>query len=266
MKRFFSYLFIVMIALGPSFAQAGSTEATKPNFPAASINAFADRVQNDLASRGANIAIVARKGRNPSTLPKGIEYTHVAYWVYSEITNADGSTGRGYRVYNLYQTSGDPTRSRLVQDSPADFFTGAFRLDAGVIIPDKRLQQKLLKVVASPAYSTVHNASYSVLSNPENNQFQNCTEHTLNVLMASLYDTDNLPRIKANISAHFDPQPIRLGGLKRTLAPATSKALTTKDHGATVATTTFGALARFMEKNDLAQTTYRITPSNVTRF
>lgn len=266
MKRLFSYLFIAMMTLSPSFTHAGSAEATRPHFPAAEINTFADRVQKDLASRGAHIAIVARTGRDPAKLPKGIDYTHVAYWVFSEITQADGTKGRGYRVYNLYQLNGDPTKSRLVQDSPADFFSGAYKLEAGIIIPDPRLQKKLLKVIASPTYSNLHNASYSVLSNPDNNQFQNCTEHTLNVLMASLYGTNNVAQIKANISAHFDPHPIKLGGIKRTLAPATSKALTTRDHGATVATTTFGSLARFMSENDFAQSIYRLTPSRVTRF
>ncbi len=77
-----------------------------------------------------------------------------------------GQLQRGYRVYNLYQLDGDQTRSRLVQNSPADFFAGAHRLDAGVIIPDVRLQKKLLSVIASPTYSALHNPQYSVLANP----------------------------------------------------------------------------------------------------
>ena len=36
-------------------------------------------------------------------------------------------------------------------------------------------------------------------------------------------------QIKANIAAHFTPQPIKMGGLKRALAPAASKALTTEE-------------------------------------
>jgi hypothetical protein len=234
--------------------------------PAGEVAAFSNRVQQDLAGRGANVAIVARVGRDPALLPDGIRYTHVAFWVYSRITQADGSTGMGYRIYNLYQRDGNLTRSDLVQDTPGDFFAGAHRLDAGIIIPDPRLQRKLLDVIASPAYAALHNPSYSVLANPGSSQFQNCTEHTLDVLMAALYDTTDPRQIKANIDAYFEPQQVRLGGLQRLLAPAASKALTTADHGAVVKTATFGSIRRFMEGNDLSELTYRITPEQLVRF
>jgi hypothetical protein len=186
--------------------------------------------------------------------------------VYSRITYADGSTGQGYRVYNLYQQADNAVRSDLIQDSPADFFAGAHVLDAGVIIPDARLQTKLLDVISSPTYAALHNPQYSALANPNTNQFQNCTEHTLNVLMAALYDTDNLDQIKANTAAHFIPQTIHVNGLQRAFAPVASQALTTSDHGPNVATATFGSIARFMEDNALEDEVYRITPSQVARF
>ncbi|AXI47171.1 DUF2145 domain-containing protein [Sulfitobacter sp. SK012] len=266
MPRLFSLMFVAVIAVWPTISMAGSSEAGKPQLPVADVATFANRVQHDLAARGANIAIVSRIGRDPRVMPKGVQYTHVGIWVYSQITRADGSTGRGYQVYNLYQVNGTPTRSRLVRDSPADFFAGAYRLEAGIIIPDLRLQKKLLKVITSPTYSALHNPQYSVLANPNTSQFQNCTEHTLDVLMASVYGTSDPAQIKANIGAHFKPQPIRLGGLKRMLAPGAYKAMTTVDHGSKVSTATFGSIARFMEANKLTSETYRITPDKVMRF
>lgn len=266
MIRMLTVLFLTFSLFLPSVASAGSSEATKPRLPAAEVAAYSNRVQQDLAARGANIAIVSRMGRDPSVLPPGVQYTHVAFWVYSQITQADGKTGRGYRVYNLYQRAEDGTRSQLVQDSPADFFAGAYRLDAGVIIPDARLQKKLLKTIASPVYADLHNANYSVLANPATTQFQNCTEHTLDVLVASIYDTKDVAQIKANVAAYFEPQPISLGGVQRLLAPIASQALTTEDHGSSVATATFGSIARFMQKHDLASSVYRITPDRVVRF
>ncbi|MDT8326814.1 MAG: DUF2145 domain-containing protein [Roseovarius sp.] len=266
MDRLFSVMFAVLVAVLPSVALAGSSEAGKPVLPAAEVAAFSNRVQQDLAARGAHVAIVARMGRDPRVLPRGVQYTHVSYWVYSQITHSDGSRGQGYQVYNLYQMDTNQTRSHLVQDRPADFFAGAHSLDAGIIIPDLRLQKKLLKVIASPTYAALHNARYSVLANPNSSQFQNCTEHTLDVLMASLYNTKSVPQIKANIEAHFTPQPIRLGGLKRALAPAASQALTTSDHGGGVATATFGSIARFMTANKLAKDVYRMTPGKIVRF
>lgn len=266
MTQILSLIFFTLIAIFPSSAISGSSSAGKSRLPKAEVAAFSNRVQQDLAARGVRVAIVSRMGRDPKTLPRGVKYTHVSFWVFSQITRADGSTGRGYHVYNLYQNAENRSRSRLVQDSPADFFAGAQRLDAGIIIPDVRLQKKLLKVITSPTYSALHNPRYSVLANPNTSQFQNCTEHTLDVLMAGVYGTSSVPQIKANIAAHFKPQTIRLSGLKRAFAPLASQALTTRDHGDKVKTATFGSIVRFMRTNKLASRVYRITPDNVYRF
>ena len=161
---------------------------------------------------------------------------------------------------------GDLTRSGLVQDSPGEFFAAVHSLDAGVIIPDARLQDRLLRVITSPAYRALHNPNYSVLANPRSSQFQNCTEHTLDIIMAALYGTADPKQIKANVAAHFTGQPISLTGLQRLLAPVASAALTTADHGADVEVATFGAIARFMESYDLDDEIYRITPDRVVRF
>lgn len=260
MFRFMLSMVLAAFLALPTITHAGSEAAGDPILPVAQINAFSDKVQQDLAARGAYVAIVARTGRDPSSLPKGIRYTHLGYWVYSQLTDANGNTSFGYRVYNLYQEAGNDSRSRLVQDNPADFFAGAHRLEAGIIIPDKRLQKKLLQVIASPTYARLHNPNYAVLANPLNSRFQNCTEHALEVMMASIYGTDDKARIKANINAYFKPQRVEISGLKRFFAPAASGALTTSDHGSKVATATFGSIARFMKDNKLAETVYRMTP------
>lgn len=266
MTQMISTLLFVLALAFPTLASAGSSAAGKPILDQVEVATFANRVQKDLAARGAHVAIVSRMGRSQSVMPDGVLYTHVAFWVFSQTTLANGSTGRGYQVYNLYQQADDDTRSSLVQDSPADFFAGAHSLDAGVIIPDPRVQQQLLDVIASPTYAALHNPRYSVLANPMSSQFQNCTEHLLDVLMAGLYDTSDVPQIKANVAAYFTPQHIRIGPLKRALAPAASQALTTADHGARISTATFGSIARFMDDNNLASEVYRITPDRLVRF
>lgn len=261
MKRLITAIALALFALHPGLADAGSSQAGKPLLPADQVAAFSDKVQIDLAARGASVAIVARKGRHASELPDGVTYTHVAFWVYARIKRGDGTAYQGYRVYNLYQDADNPTHSTLVQDGPADFFAGAHALEAGIIIPDPRLQRKLLKVIASPTYKTLHNPAYSVLANPQTRQFQNCTEHTLDVLMAALYDTRDQAQIKSNITAYFTPQVIKIGGLKRALAPMASKALTTQDHPGQIRTATFGSILRFMKQNRLVSATYRLTPA-----
>lgn len=266
MKRFFKICAVALIAVLPSFVMAGSSAAGNPFLPAGEVATFANRVQHDLAARGANVAIVSRMGRDPAQMPDGILYTHVAFWVYSQITNADGSRGKGYRVYNLYQREGDLTVSDLVQDRPAEFFAGAQRLDAGIIIPDPKLQRKLLSVINSPNYAALHNRNYSVLANPRTDQFQNCTEHTLDVVMAAIYGTSDPAQIRANITAYFNPQVVEIGGLKRAFATVASAALTTQDHGPVVATATFGSISRFMQDYGLTSEVYRITPTAISRF
>lgn len=258
MKRFLPGIAMLLAIAMPSLASAGSSEATDPKHPIAEVTAFATGVEQDLATRGAHVAIVGRVGRDPTTLPEGIAYTHVAYWVYSRILSADGTSTTGYRVYNLYQFDDDRTRSRLIEDSPTDFFAGAHSLDAGIIIPKPALQEKLLGVIGGPVYGALHNPRYAVLANPASRAYQNCTEHTLDVLMASLYRTDDPRRIKANIAAYFEPQPVEISGLKRYLAPALSGALVTTDHGTEIRTATFGSIGRFMQRYDLSDDIYRI--------
>jgi hypothetical protein len=258
MKRLFAALIVALSAAVPSLAWAGSTEGDKSVLPAEDVAAFADKVQYSLAAHNAHVAIVGRVGRDPDVLPEGIDYTHVAFWVYSQITQEDGSTGTGYRVYNLYQGMEDDTRSSLVQEDPARFFSGVYELDAGIIIPDPRMQERLLEVIASPTYAALHNPSYAVLANPRSTTFQNCTEHTLDVIMAGIYQTDDIPQIKANVAAYFEPQHVQIGGMKRLFAPAMSGAFTTSDHGGRIETATFQSIARFMEENALSSTVYSL--------
>tara|TARA_B100000780_G_scaffold222490_1_gene161592 strand:+ start:1810 stop:2022 length:213 start_codon:yes stop_codon:yes gene_type:complete len=70
------------------------------------------------------------------------------------------------------------------------------------------MQEKLLKVIASSTYAGLHNPQYSVLANPNSRQFQNCTEHTRDVLMAGLYGMSDIAQIKVNIAICFEPQHI----------------------------------------------------------
>lgn len=265
MIRFTKLCAAMLIAFLPTVTTAGSSTPGQSILPHAEVAAFANRVQQDLASRGASVAIVARMGRDPAQMPNGILYTYLGLWVYSQITLPDSSQGQGqgqgYRVYNLHQRSNDRTCSDLIQDSPAEFFAGAQRLDAGIIIPNPKLQRKLLTVIASPTYAALHNPRYSVLANPRTSQYQNCTEHTLDVLIASIYGTSDIGQIEANIATYFVPQVVQVGGVKRAFA-----ALNTDDHGQIVETATFGSVSHFLQSYGMAKDICRITPTNVSRF
>lgn len=254
-------LLVVGLANG---ASAGSRQSDDPTLPIQDVSEFADQVQKSLADQGAHVALVSRIGRDPAQLPDGIAYTHVGLWVYSNIKMDDGREVRGYAVHNLYQRADDPDVSDLIQDYPADFFAGAYSLDAGIIVPDSRLQAKLLDAINAPVYKELHNPKYSVVANPNSNDFQNCTEHTLNLIMAALYDTDDMQRIKANTEAHFRPQPIEISPLKRLVGPMVMDGVTMSDHMSTVHTATFTTINRFMKRYDLIEKAYRLTPTGQT--
>lgn len=266
MKRLItSFAAAIILVVGTiTGVEAGSRQSDDPTLPIEEVSAFADQVQKQLADQGAHVALVARVGRDPAQLPDGIAYTHVGIWVYSNIEMADGRTVRGYAVHNLYQRADDLNVSDLIQDYPADFFAGAYSLDAGVIVPDPRLQAKLLDVINTPTYQELHNTRYSVVANPDSNAFQNCTEHTLNLLMAALYDTDDMARIKANTRAHFSPQIVEVSPLKRLIGPMVMDGVTMSDHTSTVRTTTFTTIAGFMDRFDLLEDAYRLTPNKLT--
>ena len=249
---------VTALAILTGTASAGSSQSGVTLHPEDLIQSFSEKVEQALAQRGAHVALVARVGRNPDDLPDGVQFTHAAFWVYSEFVEKDGSTRRGYQVFNLYQRAKDPWTSDLVRDLPYDFFAAGAVLEAGVAIPDPRLQAKLLKVLTGPANEKLHNPRYSLLSNPDNNQYQNCTEHSLNVLFAALYGTDDMTRLKANISAHYEAQPIKLSPLKRVLGPVFVRGVETDDHGRRIETTTFTSIARFMAKHGLISEALRI--------
>jgi len=244
------------VAASPAAAQssAPSGEIVNPE----RVIPFAKAVERELANRGARVAIVSRVGRDPDRMPDGIEYTHVGLWVYSDIETADGKTVRGYAIHNLYQEPDDAGRSFLAQDYPAEFFGEVFDLRAGVIVPTPQVQERLLKVMTSPTYDSLHNPNYSLVANPFRNDFQNCTNFVLQVLMAAVYETSDRDQIAANIRAHFTPQRVGLSGLQRTFGPIFVGGFETSDHSGPIRTSTFGALGRFMAQYGMAEDQFEV--------
>ena len=135
-------LFIIILS---STAWAGSQSAEQANIEPERIIKFAKNVEKYAASKGARAFIIARIGRPKNDLPKGINYTHTAIAVYSNITLANGKSVPGYAIHNLYQVDGKLDKSKLVVDYPTDFFWGVNELKAGIIIPSQDIQNRLIK-------------------------------------------------------------------------------------------------------------------------
>lgn len=263
MKRIQTIIVTVFFLLTLHLSQgfAGSSQATgEHHFDTEQIAAFAKKVEKTMASKGARVAIVARVGRERSGLPEGVNYTHVGIAVYSQITTTDGRKIPGYTMYNLYQRADQPDVSDLIQDYPVDFFAGVEVLEAGIIIPTPELQKRLLAVLISPTYKELHNPHYSVIANPFTLDLQNCTEHTLDVITAAIYQTSDVNIIKANEEKYFTPQPVRINPFKLLLGSMLVADVATSDHPGSPVTATFTTVGQFLTRYNGASEITVVTP------
>ena len=256
-----SCAFVVFVStIGHSFpvsaSQAGSESVF---FKPSEIAAFSKKVEKAVAEKGARVFIIARQGRPQDELPEGVNYTHAGFGVYSRITLQDGRVVPGYAMYNLYQRSDKPGASHLVVDYPLDFFAGVYKLKAGIIIPTPELQKRLLDVIFSESYEALHNPRYSVISNPFNSEYQNCTEHTLDLINAAIYNTSMIDKLKRISAVYYRPQQIKVNPLKLMLGSLFAEDVFTSDHSGPIAIATFTTIQRYLEKYGLVDSAMTVT-------
>ena len=247
-------------ALATSFSAASSQAGETMKFSPEQVVRFAKKVEKILASKGAYVAIVARKGRPQSEMPEGMAFTHTAFAVYSMITTADGRKVPGYAIYNLYQREKSPDISDLVIDYPPDFFAGVAELEAGIIIPSPTLQERLLAVITSPTYASLHEPRYSVIANPYTLGRQNCTEFVLDVINAAIYQTGDIKKIKAEEKAYFEAQKINVNPLKLMFGAMFSAEVSTSDQPGEPVTATFEKIGQYLMKYDKGAEVLMVRP------
>ncbi len=238
-----------------------STPAAVAHFTPKEAAAFSKQIEDDLAGRGARVALVFRTGRPRAKLPEGIAYTHGAFWVYRDIHTADGGTAPGYAVYNLYAGDGKAwpaTESRLVQDFPFDFTRGSAVDDVAVIVPSPEMQRRMLQVIDGPDYARLHNPSYSLVANPLRDTHQNCNSFMLDVVAAAAWDTRDPAQIRADERAHYTPTVVKAGPLMRLFGPMVDGRLKTDDQSGPIRTATYESMAAFMRANGLLQAAYAL--------
>lgn len=261
MKVAAAVIFAWLFAL-PAYAgsRAASGESTHP--PEV-LSRFAKQVEQFAAAKGARVFYLARIGAPPKSMPKGVEFTHVGLAVYSNIALEDGETIRGYAIHNLYQDENKDNRSYLQTDFPVDFFAPASELKAGILIPSLALQKQLHRVLEEDRHLPLHNPNYSILSNPFDLRYQNCTEYLLDLTFAAIYGIDDRALLKAHQEAYFTPQRIRLSPLKSLLGRLGNK-IKSSEHRSRLQTTTFGALHRFLQQAGAVETIDVLRPISVT--
>jgi len=247
-------------AAAPGFSSASSGGGETTNFKAEEIITFAKKVERTLASKGAHVAILARMGRPLSEMPRGMRFTHVAFVVYSQIQTADGRSLPGYAIHNLYQYDDKPNTSRLVIDYPVEFFSGVAHMEAGILIPSAELQQRLVKLIASPAYASLHEPRYSVIANPFNEGRQNCTEIVLDVINSAIYQTANVKQLKQVAQKYFVAQPVEVNPFKLLLGSVFSAEVATSDHPSKPVTATFERISDYLLKYDQGAEVLTVKP------
>lgn len=270
MRRLFLFALAALLLTTPSLAaepkpvpDSGgfSGHTAGRHFTAAEAADFAKQVELSLGARGARVAIVFRSGRPRNKLPAGIAYTHGAFWVYGDIKGGDGHIYKGYSSYNLYQGDGVSRladQSYLAQDFPLDFISGSQVDDVAIIIPSPEMQRRILATIASPAYERLHIDDYSLVSNPFDARYQNCTEFVLDVIAAAAWQTNSYPQIKADLQAHFKPTIVRANVFERIFGPMVDPRLKMDDQDGPIVTATYDSIAVFMRDNHLLAETYRL--------
>jgi hypothetical protein len=258
MTKWILSLLVTLVLLGQSETYASSNAAGAIVAPDRVIP-FAKQVERELAERGALVAIVARQGRAPEDLPDGIEYTHVAFWVYSEMRLESGEVLNGYVAHNLYQSLDDLDRGQLVRDFPAEFFGETVNLHAGIIIPSPAVQERLLAFIESPGYARLFIPDYSLVANPMVRKYQNCTNFVLNALVGAIYQTSDPEEVQMHINEHFTPQKLRVNPFERLVGSIFIDGIATSDHGRNIQTATFRSLKRFMDRFDLTQVAFDVS-------
>ncbi|MDG1419240.1 MAG: DUF2145 domain-containing protein [Maricaulis sp.] len=239
-------------------ARAGSGASPTSPFAIQDIANFSKEIERELAARGARVAIVFRSGRMRGELPDGVRYTHGAFWVHSQVETTTGETLNGYSVHNLYHGEEDRLSSSLVQDWPINFTAGDHIGEVGIIIPTREMQRRILHMMISGDYQSLHHAPYSLLSNPLDLRFQNCNEFMLDVIGAAAWETVERPQIKANLEAWFEPTRIQLTIFERLFGPSADDRLRLDDHRGRIRTATFGSMGAFMQEYKLSDEVFEL--------
>ena len=138
---------------------------------------LATKVRDQLEASGATVAYLARAGIDLTKY--GLVYSHIAMaW-------RDHPKGRWF-TYHLLNTCGT-RESQLVDQSLEDFYNvDLFTPDALVAVPSPALQLKLLAAFFSPLAPTLHERSYSMISNPFSVMSQSSNQWVLEVSAAAL--------------------------------------------------------------------------------
>jgi hypothetical protein len=225
-----------------------STDSGDALFEKDVLENYGNQILSELNKQDVSVAIVSRSGQNRDKLPKGVMFTHSAFFRRNE--------SGGYDVYNLYHGEENRLKSTLVTDTPADFLRLLKEKDAGILIPTQDMQEALYNFLKSEAYSAVHQEDYSLISNPFDLRWQNCNEFMLYAVAALFWDTTDKEVLRQKLTETIDPTPLPASLIRRHIGPKIDERLIMADHGKSIQTTTFRTLTSLFERQGKLETHY----------
>ena len=133
--------------------------------------------RNALESRGAEVALVGRVGRDMSK--HGLRYSHMA------LALRDHPKGRWFLTHMLNECG--TAVSNLYDEGLGNFFLDdVFDFEALIVVPSRALQQQLLAVAATPVPMTLHEKSYSLIAHPYDTRHQNSNQWVLEQIAVAM--------------------------------------------------------------------------------
>ena len=228
-----------------------STNVGPALFEADVLEAYGKTITQNLRANNVKAAIISRSGQPREKLPEGVMFTHSAFFLYEPETD-------NYAVYNLYHGEKNRLKSSLATDTPADFLRLLRERDAGLIIPTPEFQDALYNYITSEKYGEVHQADYSLISNPYDARFQNCNEYMLDSLAALVWDTKDISEIKSRFKEMLRPSELKANFIRRHIGPLVDERLVMDDHDDKIWTVTSQTLANFLADEGQLQSHYMI--------
>lgn len=225
-----------------------STDSGDALFPRETLETYGQQILDELTAKDVKLAIISRSGQAREKLPEGVMFTHSAFFRRND--------SGGYDVYNLYHGEENRLRSTLVTDTPADFLRLLRERDAGILIPDATTQTLLYDFLETPDYAAVHQADYSLISNPFDLRWQNCNELMLYAVAAAIWGTTDREVLREKLRETIAPTELKVSPLRRHLGPKIDERLILDDHGDKVLTTTFGTLTQLFAKTGRLDESY----------
>lgn len=228
-----------------------STDSGEALFEKDVLENYGQQILSELDQQDIKVAIVSRSGQDREKLPKGVMFTHSAFFRRNE--------SGGYDVYNLYHGEEKRLKSSLVTDTPADFLRLLKEKDAGILVPTTETQDRLYDFLESTDYKAVHQPDYSLISNPFDLRWQNCNEFMLYAVAALFWDTTDKDLLRKKLTEEIEPTPLPASLIRRHIGPKIDERLIMADHGKTIQTTTFGTLTALFESQGKLERQYIIS-------